>query len=773
MKAPIRKTVSFPLAFIVMQWCLQQVTIVVDAFQPLVSSERTRVMQLFIPSILHPTFCLHSASKSDTTSSGEYDDDQDKQSLSAPSSSSKSSMNEYVARFLDKDTPALRSSSEEIPFDISKIQNAQLDDIADATHLIAIPMEKSHELMIELESVQRAILYHCPILLDACITAATTRLPLLYIQAGAGGPSSSGRVTMALGKLVDRLVQKHIFQVESNPDDKNLNMEGYRPLTMTFKTLEIEGDNNSILSTVGFLENDAEDDDQILESTTSFARFTNFMQDLQSAIAAQGWKMAFPPDPNNDKAKNDFRPRIAFMELPTSFDDNISRFKSSEEKLTDEEMAFLSSSQGGNGISPIFWCQWWDDVFARNVRMREIGIYSRNQMNGIQKRHSQFYAPYETILLPNGSPSMLQNERKFQEYQEQRLEEEQDLVYQANKESDPDAFVPPKTKFASNTTTSSNSTENDMLMTKTRERLERIFLESGGDVDIDLQELVNEETTNVISSQLSEAVNVEEQGEEDDVDLRKPFHPIQPKDVDYMENWMKERIKKAVNSLESVKVLNPEPKKNVPPIEENPVFKAYKDGTLVPREPRSNRKVKELGPYPGNDHFVGIWRVVSSPTGFDVDDSDETTSENLILRVDGTTAGGPTLNLETRQKASGGTWKILTKENGDVFLRIRLVIPPEKNRILVMEGLVQRMGSQGDIPTARRTFGIPEVEERAKRGSQNDLQLMTCLGKVHIQDAVTKKNREEIGEFSLMKLHGPKDRNDYTITIPKPVRNLT
>lgn len=40
-----------------------------------------------------------------------------------------------------------------------------------------------------------------------------------------------------------------------------------------------------------------------------------------------------------------------------------------------------------------------------------------------------------------------------------------------------------------------------------------------------------------------------------------------------------------------------------------------------------------------------------------------------------------------------------------------------------------------------------------------------------MEDAVTKKNRENIGTFSLMKLQGPLGRGEYTITIPKPVRN--
>jgi hypothetical protein len=707
----------------------------VAAFRSSLSSNSARSITRICPARKTPVFQERLNSNAERDNSENDDNEIDLAMSSSSSPSPKSRMNDYVTRFLDKNTPPLLSSEEETIFDASRLEKAKLTNIADATHLIAIPMERSYELMLELESVQRAILYHCPILLDACISAASTRLPLLYIQATT--EKSMSHVTTALGKLVDRLVQKHIFRAESNSyDNKDLNVEGFRPVTMTFQSLEIEGENNSILSTVGFLENDAKDDERVPESTTSVTRFTNFMQELQSAVVAQGWKMALPPDPDNGKNHDVFRPRISFMELPTSFDENISLYKSIDKKLTEEEMEFLTSAQGGNGISPIFWCQWWDDVFARNVRMREICIYPRNQMGGIMARNSQFFSPVKTIPLPDGSPSMLQSERKFQEYQEQRLEKEQDLVYQANQANDSDGIAPPKTVFATTNSTSlsSNASDPDLMMAKTRQRLERIFLESGGESSIDLQDgvgLTDEPRVEqrIDSSKASNSEDVE--GKVEGLDLKSPNHPIQPKEDDFMEDWMKERIKRAVNSLESMKVRNPE-KKEMPPIKDNPIFKAYKEGTLVPVEENLKKKEIELGPYPGNDHFIGIWRVVASPTGVNVDDSDENTSENLILRVDGTIAGGPTLNLETRQKAAGGTWKIIAHENGEVVLRIRLVIPPEKNRILVMEGLVERLGPQAGIPMASRTFGIPQVEDRAKKYYSKDLllHLMTCSGKV-------------------------------------------
>ena len=49
--------------------------------------------------------------------------------------------------------------------------------------MIAIPLQENHDLLLELESVQRALLYHCPLLINACVASVLTRMPLLYIDA--------------------------------------------------------------------------------------------------------------------------------------------------------------------------------------------------------------------------------------------------------------------------------------------------------------------------------------------------------------------------------------------------------------------------------------------------------------------------------------------------------------------------------------------------------------------------------------------------------------
>jgi hypothetical protein len=677
---------------------------------------------------------------------GSSDDSLEGDEESVPVGPEKSFMADYVSKFLEKD-----KASQDLSSSDSSSGNTppfSSDDIATATHLIAIPMDNSHELLLELESVQRAILYHCPILADACIPGATTRLPLLYVKAPR---STSAQVTRVLSETVKTLVEKHIFQ-KYQPEEKEeldeelLNSDGYRPLTMTFQSLEIDGSNNNVLNTVGLAGDDG---------TT---KLQALVQDLKKAIENLGWQATLPSDPHvasSKTAEQNFRPRIPFMELPKAFDDNLSRFKDESTTISDEDFEFLNSSEGGNGISPIFWCQWWDDVFGRNIRLKEIAIYPRSQ--GISAlssdlSYSMFYMPYETISLPDANSAMMRSEQKFQEYQDERTEEQQ-------RQMSPEEAIETSSK-----PTEPEKQEKDVLMTKTYERLEQLYSNSVGDesgfIEEDAVEGLAE--NNNIPKDSNDENGAESLGDLS-IGLQKEASPD-----DFIDDWMKARIKKAVESQESEKARNPV-KKEMPPIAENPVFKAYKEGTLTPKKERLDKKKKDLGPYPNSGHFTGIWQVVSSPTGFATEESTSERSENLILRIDGTTAGGPILDPETKQKAAGGTWKILEGDDGEVTLRIRLVIPPQKERVIEMIGRVNRVGmSSSGIPMASKAFGIPHLEAMAKISSSDDADFIMCSGEVYVEDAVTKKNRERIGEFSLTKIQGLKARSDYTITIPKP-----
>eukprot|EP00536_Pseudo-nitzschia_multiseries_P011609 jgi/Psemu1/206323/e_gw1.405.39.1 len=714
----------------------------------------------------------------DNKNSNNDDDDteEDYDDFSAPvSNSPKSQMTDYITMFLDKTAAEAEGDGggdddDQAGADLAAIiADAALEDISEATHLIAIPLDSSHELLIELESVQRAILHHCPILLDACISGTMTRLPLLYVRAPDANindnPRNSASVTATLARTLRRLVKKHIYEAGAvdvavdvaaavagnggGNDDKNesenenaFNEEGYRPLTMTFRSLEIDGGNNNILNTVG---------------TFCDRRFNNLMNDLQSAIAAQGWKMAFLPDPNRADYVDDdgvsespsFRPRVPFMELPKGFDENISRFKNNEVEITDENMKFLRAEEGGNGISPIFWSNWWEDVFVRNLRLQEIGIYPTNPMldeegddPSLKVRSEQFYVPYETIALPGGTDEMIQSEKKFLDYHEERMKEkEAETARERAKDS-------------------TRAKDDDYMEDWMRQKIMQAKTKSSGTGEDTPMTAESKETA--LSKDSVESPETDEASDTDPASTQK--------ENDYIETWMEDKIKNAVNNLESVKsrqYVKKEPKYS---IEDNPVFKAYRDGSLSKVKTEAPA-AKELGPYPGNDHFNGFWKVLVNPMGGEDNTRSEDGSENLILRVDGTTAAGPTLNPDTRQKSAGGTWKMLPQENGDVLLRIRLVIPPEKNRILVMEGRVVR-GSPVGMKLASNSFGIPQVEERAKEAGANDENKLTCSGEAWIEDAVTKKNRIRAENFYIEKISGGKDPDSYTITIPKTLRRL-
>ena len=91
------------------------------------------------------------------------------------------------------------------------------------------------------------------------------------------------------------------------------------------------------------------------------------------------------------------------------------------------------------------------------------------------------------------------------------------------------------------------------------------------------------------------------------------------------------------------------------------------------------------------------------------------------------------MDPETNQKAAGGTWKMIDNGNGSVDLRIRLVIPPKKERVIEMIGNVERLSADlSGIPMASKAFGIPHLEAMAAKAKQSDNleEVMHCTGEV-------------------------------------------
>lgn len=88
-----------------------------------------------------------------------------------------------------------------------------------------------------------------------------------------------------------------------------------------------------------------------------------------------------------------------------------------------------------------------------------------------------------------------------------------------------------------------------------------------------------------------------------------------------------------------------------------------------------------------------------------------------------------------------------------------------------MQGKVELVSTKSDIQLASSTFGIPQLEAIKARAAVKMDDVVYCKGDVWVEDAITKKNRSDVGAFSLMKLSTSADPGDFTITIPQPIRN--
>jgi hypothetical protein len=673
----------------------------------------------------------------------------------------KSMLNEYAMEFLRQQSTTDGDSTDRLNDESyayvssEKFQQQQQRYIQSPqyTHLIAIPMEKCYELMLEMESVQRAILYHCPTLIHACIVPAVTRLPLLYVDATTRHRNSLTNELVSSSFLLNdqsssdillRLVREVMHDVlASNSTAHTLynstsaavesHTHTHHPLTLTFATLEIDGPRNEVLSTVA-RPNDA---NTIL--------LTNMVTALQHRIHREtGWVTMMPSDEtqqrNMTRMRQDmddfmFRPRIPFMRLPDTWDAIIQAEaqKNNEEehseskniecdKLStrDEAEVFLRSDQGANGISPIFWCQWWDDIFA-TARLTEIGVYtnclgSSNDVplssstkslkdditrNQHQQNEVAFRLPLQTVPLPSADPETAKIEAQFEKYHTNRLKQAE----KSNRDAEQNMF-------------SDYPEDDEMIRIKAQTLLESTRPDSGRydfDDSLGLKQL-----------------------DESNVQAQRRTQPRLRSNVE--DCFISLRQKGLGNQSKKVDIAS------------NPIFQKYKNGTLIPAMNTSNveHEVTETL-RPKKNRYVGFWRMIKTPTGFAVEEGDINRSDNLVLRVDGTTAGGPILDQETRQKAAGGTWRIEHNSNTKVdILVIRLIIPPKKERILVLEGAVE------DI-----SWSVLNSEEITNS--------MHCNGNVWIEDAAKALNKDYVGTFAITKLSESMNTQGYSLSLPAQV----
>jgi len=279
--------------------------------------------------------------------------------------------------------------------------------------------------------------------------------------------------------------------------------------------------------------------------------------------------------------------------------------------------------------------------------------------------------------------------------------------------------------------------------------------------------------------------------------------------------------------------------KVIPSPEDNPIFQQFRQyGTVTTPggtaesvgnnvgRPRETRYQKRKPPFPSDEYFVGIWRLQSTPNGPSIDekrlmgltseeDGPSSLSENLILRADGRIAGGPVLDEVNNQRAAGGTWRFFQAEwigdNKDLGgasdeemerkistrLKVRLVIPPKKDRVLVMEGEVKRgpistpsgtsEANLRDMRSRTSSFSTmagnkgegglgdggetttPPTAGGGGGGDGEEETVLHCSGEVWVEDATGQgnKNRSYLGKFSLLKLK-ERNPNEYVYTIPAP-----
>jgi len=619
----------------------------------------------------------------------------------------KSRMQEYVLDFLTND----RNDNPTNGHDGD-------DDGNSFTHLIAFPVEFCHELSLELESVQRGILYHCPLLVHSCIAGAMTRLPLLYVKIPETSAVAQQDATDELTQMVEAAVGKHVVHRINNAESEEqefLNAEGIQPLNIQFQNLEIDGGNISA-------------NEVLLAATepdsTGTRTIKKLVQELEISISQRGWRTRRPESSSSNKDNVTFRPRVPFMRLP----DNWNSYLEHQLELSDndiDEIFLLTADEGGNGISPILWGRWADDMFGGPQRLREIAVYQRASGKvGLTER--SFPLPAATVPLPDGNAAQRKSEAAFEEYQKRRMVEAEAAL----KKDQEDSSGGSRTSDESPTVS-----EDDLLLSMTKEKLERIYSarEAAGPDNYSTEEVdLGYGKSKDLDSELTES--------------------------------QQRRIEKAVMSRARVQSeLDLAQKRDKPPIEENTVFAKYKDGSLVPEKDKVIPGAKDLPPFPSKEHCTGFWRMLDSPTGFAVEEGDASRSDNLVLRVDGTIAGGPILDQVTRQKASGGAWMLNLDNKDDPILRIRLLIPPKKERVLVMEGRLESKSMTLDVLMAPNTFGIPALEERAAKSAAADEsnetgeEMTFCKGSVWIEDSKTKGSRDVVGTFSIMKLKTPTD----------------
>lgn len=467
--------------------------------------------------------------------------------------------------------------------------------------------------------------------------------------------------------------------------------------------------------------------------------------------------------------------------------------------------------EGGNGISPIFWYKWWEDKLCngKSVRIRELAIYGRTGPMGVSEQ--AFYLPHLRTKLPDGNRILQKEEASDRNYdQMRRSDQEKMLDFDDYDESDEtQSFEREMAGFKSTA---------DRRMLETVYDLSPDEADDVGAIAESLKAESKEEMDRLDSEKVSakDVINVNVAPKEEEEEIEKDVTVNVNANVDGgSESESKSEAKAAeiVKSIEKPMATGDwskfvKKKKNKPKPEDNPILKNWKQrvsSAAAVNEASASKKI--LTPYPSDEHFTGIWRLVSSPGGAMMDEEelmeaingDANSSENLILRIDGTTAGGPILDVQNRHRAAGGSWKFyqaewcgdpdIDEEGREVDrpvqtrLQVRLVIPPSKDRVLVMEGEVKRGGIASVESISKEnarelfsssSFGINNVDSGKARDSlpeKEEDMFVFVSGEAWVENlnAEEKRSRTKLGRFSLLK-RKDYDPGQYQYSIPAPTR---
>jgi len=517
-----------------------------------------------------------------------------------------------------------------------------------------------------------------------------------------------------------------------------------------------------------------------------------------------------------------WRPRVPFVRLPNDFYRDL---KDDVEKRNKEEEGEQPSriDMGFDGISPLFWYEAWaeEGILAEpGVRMRSVAVY-RRMVPGGGEAEASFYVPTsssssssssggmpwnsnsnesqttgKSMELPSGDSKLASRERRERAKAMDRLGE---VEQRAEREWEEGKARWMEEMSDPNRASLYEADDDDSEYDEFDVGMEIGEVTVAGDAAYSAPWSERGVDADVIASSNQKEESLPD-GESSDLMIGK----------EQLQSASVEKEPSQSDATKILKQLDPKPRRDLPSIEDNPVFQRLWKGqsqvtskgqnTAVALDGTPTDAEAPLPPYPSDPHFVGAWRVVQSPLGmepnaFMEEDTESQSSDNFILRVDGQVMGGPVLDAQNQHKAAGGEWKMFqavrkssTKSDAppvtQTRLRIRLLVPPTKEKALVMEGEVTRLvvpgGTSGDDAASSEGWrmasggmldgmlqNLEDVPSQSSSGKGDGM--LYCGGEAWLEDAERGGSRKKVGPFSLMKLKAIDRKNlIYTVDVSRP-----